>query len=95
MIALGLVRNVVQESSEAYWYEQSKEAALALDWIKATHCFEQAIKLNAQAWQSFLQLAATLAARQTEGAAAALVRAYDCGPYTCFEKFKPELSFEQ
>ena len=54
---LGLLRDVVQESSANYWYEKGKRAIKVEEWDEAQAMLERSLILNALHWRAHLQLA--------------------------------------
>lgn len=54
---LGLLRDVVQESSANYWYEKGKRAIKVEEWDEAQATLERSLILNALHWRAHLQLA--------------------------------------
>ncbi len=57
---LGILRDVVQESSAEYWYRRGKEAAMTEEWPAAIHAFRRCLNCDSQHWRATLQLAAAL-----------------------------------
>lgn len=75
---LGLLRDVVQESSVDYWYGRGKEANVTNEWAGAGYSFGQCVRLDAAHWRAILQSAVSFAALQRiESAEYALKNAYD------------------
>ena len=58
--ALGLLRDVVQESSAEYWYERGKVASAAADWAQAVYAFGRCVKLDGSHQRGGMQLAMAL-----------------------------------
>lgn len=56
---LGLLREVVQESSADYWYERGKEASTRGNWSNAFHYLKKCLNLSPTHWQGLLRLAVT------------------------------------
>lgn len=74
--ALGLLHDVVQESSADYWYERGRKVLSVGERDEAIYAFELCIKLAAEHWRATLQLAALLTKqRQVESGAALLSQA--------------------
>lgn len=59
-MSLGLLREVVQESSAEYWYERGKKESAAQEWERAAYAFEQCIKLDGSHRRGAMQLARAL-----------------------------------
>ncbi|WP_375415999.1 tetratricopeptide repeat protein [uncultured Hymenobacter sp.] len=92
---LGLLRDVVQESSGNYWYQRGKKASEAQNWEQAKYAFEQCIILDSTHWRGALQLAATLVRKQSKSVVAtAILLSYHNG-YLSWMKFVKELSESQ
>ena len=58
---LGLLRDVVQESSAEYWYERGKAASATGNWAESAYAFSQCVSLSQKHWRGALQLAAAYA----------------------------------
>lgn len=88
---LGLLREVVQESSAEYWYERGKAANELCDWISATHYLFKCWMLDSSHWQGALQQSIAFAKqRNTEKAALNIQAAFE-GNYADLELFTNEL----
>ncbi len=76
-LAVGLMRDVVQESSAEYWYEQGKKAITAVEWAEAAWAFGRCVNLDTKHWRGQLQLAVAFAQmRSVKPAAEALLLFY-------------------
>ena len=92
--ALGLLRDVVQESSAEYWYERGKAAMKREGWESAAYDFEQCLQKDKSHWRAALQLAVALAQQnQGDAAAAALITAFEL-PYEVWWKFEHEIEHD-
>ena len=78
---LGLLRDVVQESSADYWYELGKKANEAENWVNAISNLRICFEHDKNHWRAALQMAFSLANEQNveniEAVAFSLVQAYD------------------
>ena len=89
---LGLLREVVQESSAVYWYERGKTAYSSNDFVMAEFCFHSCLEHDNDYWQAKLQLAILWAKSQNISRTAdALQKAYE-GKYPDSCSFRNELS---
>ena len=55
-LAIGLLRDVVKESSSTYWYEKGKRASAAQRWDEAISCYDKCLQNNKKGTQ-YLKLA--------------------------------------
>lgn len=55
-LAIGLLRDVVEESSSTYWYEKGKRASAAQRWDEAISCYDKCLQNNKKGAQ-YLSLA--------------------------------------
>lgn len=90
---LGLLRDVVQESSAKYWYEQGKAAKAAENWAEALSDFKACITRDPDHWRATLQLAVSLAQQNDIAAAKVLWQAYNL-PYFELKIWVAELASE-
>lgn len=90
---LGLLRDVVQESSAEYWYERGKAAMTREEWEDAASAFKTCIMRDSDHWRATLQLAVVLAQQDNIAAAEVLSQAYSL-PYLKWKIWKAELVSE-
>ncbi|RZK27504.1 MAG: hypothetical protein EOO61_23350, partial [Hymenobacter sp.] len=91
--AVGLLRDMVQESSADYWYEQGKKANEIQEWIEAEYASNKCVTIEPIHWRGLLQLTVSLASqKQVANAVPPLLKAYS-GRYIDFKSsFSNELS---
>lgn len=92
---LGLLRDVVQESSAKYWYELGREESIEERWKEAEYAFNRCLNCDSKHWRAALQVTHTLARLyQYEAAAFALQQAYYL-PYLKSVDWRAELSTDE
>jgi tetratricopeptide (TPR) repeat protein len=91
--ALGLLQEVVQESSAEYWYKRGKAANTQEDWSEAEYSLEKCILLESKHWRGVLQLAVSLANKKLDSKQA-LIKAFDTSS-TTIDDFGEELTSKQ
>ena len=92
---LGLLQEVVRESSAEYWYERGKMASAREEWEEAQYSFDLCLKLDYNHWRGTLQIALVLAHIQQENRASAmLIRAYEMR-YSTYIDFSNEITLQQ
>lgn len=89
-LAVGLLRDVVQESSAEYWYERGKKASATENWAKAAYAFERCLACDNKWWRADLQLAVCLLLEEPDAVAVAMLQAYQ-KPYRYWSEFVSEL----
>ena len=87
---LGLLQDVIQESSAEYWYDRGKKANASAEWDEGVFALQQCLVRNAQHWQAELHIAVALLPQKTDDAASAILRAYQ-GPYQSWSSLADEL----
>ena len=89
---LGLLREVLQETSAVYWYERGIAASAAGEWTNAEYFFEQAVKLKPTYWQALIQIALVQALNgRIEKSVTALLESYEI-PFPDWGMYINELS---
>ena len=88
---LGLLRDVVQESSAEYWYERGKKASEGEDWIAASYAFECCLALDSLHWRGQLQLSATYAYQRSARLAAVTLLNFFESSHTNYIPFEREI----
>ena len=74
--ALGLLRDVVQESSAEHWYKQGRVADANTQWAEAAYTYRKCVELDPDHWRGEVRRASALAyLGQAEAAAGALTKA--------------------
>ena len=75
-MTLGLLHNVVQESSAEYWFARGQAAEAVEQWAETAYAYQQCVERKASFWRGTVRLAAALAyLGQAEAAAGALTKA--------------------
>ena len=89
---LGLLREVTQETTAAYWFERGKEAEGNTRWAEAAYSYRHCLERHTDHWRAGVRLAGALAQLElAEAAAKALTEAAEAW-FEGWQPLKNELS---